>query len=273
MLKLDAVREMLARNGLQHITALDTGGASMAATAERTLDREELAFQTIGWHYNTRRKVTLSPSLFTFNSAAWTASTNGLTQAGKFVNATVGQTLSISSGTTTTGNAVVTAVDPSGNWVNVDTALNATDLASGVAGSATNNIIAVPTGAIWIDTDLESYSIDAAQNGSRLYDVENGTQFWDRDLVCTYAVRLSFECIPELYARHIMLMAAAEFAAAYGNKDRQRSIQNALYDSHGTVRAADARLQDYNVLNSIDALRTRGMRRTGVYVEGTWAAP
>jgi len=272
MLKLDAVREILARNGLQHITALDTGGASMAGTAERTLDREELAFQTIGWHYNIRRNVTISPSLYTFNNAAWTASTKGITQAGKFTTATVGQTISITSGATA-GDVVVTAVDPSGNWVNVDTSINATDLASGVAGNATNNIIAVPTGAIWIDTDLESYSIDAAQNGSRLYDVENGTQFWDQDLVCTYAVRLSFECIPELYARHIMLLAAAEFASAYGNKDRLRSIREALYDSHGTVRAADARLQDYNVLNSSDALRTRGMRRTGVYVEGTWAAP
>lgn len=61
MTKLDAVNELLASCGKRPVTVLDTGGASWAAEAERVIDRKELEIQSLGWNYNRRNEVTLSP--------------------------------------------------------------------------------------------------------------------------------------------------------------------------------------------------------------------
>lgn len=61
MTKLDAVNYILTGNGQRPVTVLDTGGTSYVAEAERLLDTVELEIQTRGWHYNTLRKVSLTP--------------------------------------------------------------------------------------------------------------------------------------------------------------------------------------------------------------------
>jgi len=61
MTKLEGVCEILERCGHPIAIALDTGGASRVADAERWLDRENLEVQSIGWHFNTRKDVTLTP--------------------------------------------------------------------------------------------------------------------------------------------------------------------------------------------------------------------
>lgn len=60
MTKLEAVNHVLREVGLAGTVALDTDGASNAAQVERILDLTELEVQTKGWHYNTRRGVTLA---------------------------------------------------------------------------------------------------------------------------------------------------------------------------------------------------------------------
>lgn len=62
MTKLDAINEMLTKQGARPISQLDTGGASHAAVAEYILDAVELEFQSRGWHYNTRSNVELAPN-------------------------------------------------------------------------------------------------------------------------------------------------------------------------------------------------------------------
>lgn len=62
MTKLDAVNHILRVVGLPAVPALDTGGASRAAEAERILDEEELRVQSERWNYNTRTNVTLTPN-------------------------------------------------------------------------------------------------------------------------------------------------------------------------------------------------------------------
>jgi hypothetical protein len=52
--KLDAVNGVLMRLGLFVVPALDTGGTTVQAQAERTIDDAELRIQRIGWHWNTR---------------------------------------------------------------------------------------------------------------------------------------------------------------------------------------------------------------------------
>ena len=60
MNKIDAVNAVLRRIGLTPVSALDTGGLSVQAQAERYLDDADLACQARGWHFNTRSNVTLT---------------------------------------------------------------------------------------------------------------------------------------------------------------------------------------------------------------------
>jgi hypothetical protein len=60
MNKLDAVNAVLRRIGLTPVSALDNGGLSVQAQAERYLDDADLACQARGWHFNTRSNVTLT---------------------------------------------------------------------------------------------------------------------------------------------------------------------------------------------------------------------
>lgn len=59
--KLDSVNEMLEAIGESPATALDTGGTSIEARAEVTLDRNSRRVQEEGWFENTDKDVTLSP--------------------------------------------------------------------------------------------------------------------------------------------------------------------------------------------------------------------
>lgn len=60
MEKLTAVNEVLRRVGLPPVSALATD-SSAAAHAERFIDSVDRAVQSKGWHFNTRRRVLLSP--------------------------------------------------------------------------------------------------------------------------------------------------------------------------------------------------------------------
>ena len=58
--KLEAVNVMLSVIGESPVNSLGSGLAD-AEAAERILDRVNKEVQTEGWHFNTRRKYTLSP--------------------------------------------------------------------------------------------------------------------------------------------------------------------------------------------------------------------
>jgi hypothetical protein len=64
MTKLEAVNIILRGMGRAGTAALDTGGNSEAAQAERTLDEVEQRVQTMyPWYFNERFDVTLSPDV------------------------------------------------------------------------------------------------------------------------------------------------------------------------------------------------------------------
>lgn len=62
MNKLEAVNNVLRRVGILPVASLDTNGSSAAAHAERFIDAASKSLQARGWHFNTRRDVTLSPN-------------------------------------------------------------------------------------------------------------------------------------------------------------------------------------------------------------------
>lgn len=63
MTRLEAVNEILQRCGQHPAPGLETGKASRAAQAERVLDRVNRRVQQREWHFNTRRRVTLTTTL------------------------------------------------------------------------------------------------------------------------------------------------------------------------------------------------------------------
>lgn len=268
MQKLEAVRQMLELCGLQHISALDTDGASMAAFAERILDRENIALQEYGWHFNRRDDVELEPSLYTFSNAAWDAATKKITQAGAFEDATVGQTLDITAGATTLGEVIVTGIDAGFNYVIVDTEIDPSNIASGVVGEAVNNKIVLPETALNIDSIDHN---DVVQLGSKLYDHETNEPLFEDSVTVTYTALIDFDCLPEAFARYVMLTAAERFASAYSNnKSTIGYIGMKLREAEAKCKRAEIDTSDCNVLDSTFARDIRGQRPRRTSVLGVW---
>lgn len=269
MQKLEAIRQILELCGLQHVAALDTDGASMAAFAERILDRENIALQEYGWYFNRRDDVDLSPSLFTFDDAAWDVATKKITQTDKFTNATVGQTLTITAGAETLGDVVVTGVDAGFDYVTVATSIDTGNLSSGVVGVAANNKITLPESALNIDGIDSS---DVVQLGSKLYNRETNEPLFTDTITVTYTALIDFDCLPEAFARYVMLTAAERFASAYSNnKSTIGYIGMKLREAEAKCKRAEVDSSDCNVLNSTFARNIRGQRPSNTSVFGVWS--
>jgi len=266
MQKLEAIRQMFELCGLQHLSALDTDGASAAAFAERILDRENIAQQQQGFYFNDRAEVTLSPSLYSFDAATWTAASNRLTQTGKFTDANVGQTVSVTSGTATVGEAVVTATDGA-DYIELDTQLDPSNQ-TGVVGVAVNNVITLPEEAIAID----STSITTAvQLGSVLYDKDTNSKFFDDDVTVAYTALVEFNCVPEAFALYVMYTAAERFCVSYcKDKTNLRFIGSKLREAQAQWNIADQQAADLNVLDNNFGRMIRGQRPATKPVYGAW---
>ena len=223
---LEAVNEILSRCGLGHAPALNTNGNDLVAEVERAIGRHELSVQAEGWHWNRRKNVKLGPDLFTFDSAAYTAASRTLTQAGKFATASVGCALTLS-GTGVTLNRTTISELLDDDSVNVTDTIAAGDLGGGVVGQATTNAITFSNSIIEIDTEQSSELVDMVPRDRKLLDMVNNTDQFSESVTVTYLERLAWCDIPLLARRYIMLLA-------YG------SIQE-----HQLVKATTARVRTY----------------------------
>lgn len=61
MNKLRAVNRIFNKCGIGSVSALDTGGASLASEAERLIDSVAMEVQAEGWHFNIRTNVEVEP--------------------------------------------------------------------------------------------------------------------------------------------------------------------------------------------------------------------
>lgn len=61
MNKLQAVNRIFNKCGIGSVSALDTGGASLASEAERLIDSVSMEVQAEGWHFNIRTNVEVAP--------------------------------------------------------------------------------------------------------------------------------------------------------------------------------------------------------------------
>lgn len=258
MTKLDAVREILYRNGLRPSGALQTGTQSDMGIAEDMLDQEELAVQARGWHYNTIIDYELSPVLYAITNAAWTDATKTLTQTGSFEDATVGQTITITSGATA-GNCTV-ATKVSDNAVTLEEDISSGgDIASGIVGVAANNKIALPASTIRVDTDRESARFDFTQQGGRVYDRIENTDMFTVGYKFTLIDRKDWGCIQMEVRRWVCLRAAIRFSE-HRMTDQYASIMRAEADAKRRAFRLNSVLTNANFFRTSQAARSRGFR-------------
>lgn len=259
MTKLEAVQEVLRRNGMEPGPALDPTGPSMMGKAERILDAEELAIQTRGWHYNTKYNVEVSPSLYTFTGADWTALTRTLTSTGDFADAWAGQTLTLSGTGVTAGDYVVESVT-SDDAVVLTTSCAAGNLSGAVAGEAQTNAIELPSGIIRIDTDGYDYWRDLTQRGPILLDKDDNVTMFDDSVRVTYVERLGFGCIPQAVQYYIAMSAALTLSETFGDPQRRGVIAQALNYAKSMAMSINSGDEDANIFNNPASLRHQGRR-------------
>ena len=267
MTVLQAIQEIFRRCGMPTPSAIATGSGSAVGECERVLDEADLRIQGNGgqgWNYNRRRDVLIEPSLYSITNATWTNSTYGITQTGSFTGATVGQTVSMTGGTGVTAQDVeVLEVDPSGNWINVDTDINGAsgDIASGVTGTAATNRIIIPTGCISIDTYGADEWRNFTQLGNYLYDLDNNTEQFDQGYKFEYVLRYNLGCIPHEIAEFIVSEAAVSFAAMMNTDgSRRQEIGRKWLSAKAAAKRANLRSLDTNILNTPEAYINRGFR-------------
>jgi len=188
MTKLEAVNAVLRRLGLPPVSALDTNGISTQAHAERYFDDADRACQARGWHFNTRRKVTLTRN--------------------------------------------------------------------------ENNKVVVPANTYRIDTDGVDTDKDTTVVGGFLYDIENNTDVWGKDLVVTYVAQTSVTDLPQTFADYIVTEAAYQMNRTH---KKDQSIDGMLRDEAGRryaeCRREDDSRADVNVLNTGEMNQFRGRPR------------
>ena len=195
MTKLEAINAILRRLGLTPVSALDTGGNSTQAQAERYLDDSNRSCQARGWHFNTRKGVTLTR--------------NG------------------------------------------------------------SNKIAVPAGTYRIDTSGTCSHIDVSVVGGFLYDLENNTDVWARDLEVSYVMSSDFADLPQTFADYVV----SEAAFLYNRAHKANPAIDTALSAETTRRYSEAKREDddradVNVLNTSEMNQMRGrprMRDRSVY--------
>lgn len=195
MTKLEAINAILRRLGLTPVSSLDTGGNSTQAQAERYLDDADRSCQARGWHFNTRRGVTLAR--------------NG------------------------------------------------------------SNKVAVPAGTYRIDTSGSCSSIDVSVVGGFLYDLENNTDVWSRDLEVSYVSHAAFTDLPQSFADYVVSEAAFLYNRAHkANKAIDGALAAEAERRYSEAKREDDDRADVNVLNTSEMNQMRGrprMRDRSVY--------
>lgn len=254
--KLEGVNKVIRASGKLPVPSLDTGGNSWAGIAERVIDLEDLQVQTRGWHYNTRHNVTVSPVLYTFDNATWEEADKRLTQADKFTQATVGQTIQANG-----VNAVVVGVDTSaGAYIVLDTDITTGGDASGISGVALTNRIAVPAGTLTVDADRCRDSRDITQEGGRLYNRDDNTDMFSSSVIITHVVRYEFNCLPLVIRNLIIGRSIIEFLRTHGPQDRVGMAERELQRIDLEARKWETKMIDPNIFKTAGAQRLMGRR-------------
>lgn len=123
--------------------------------------------------------------------------------------------------------------------------------------------IVVPGDFLSIRTD----SRDVAQRGRYLYDLSNGTLFFDRDVECKVIRHVPFADLPETAASYISAKAVLWFQMNYdGDEIRTRRLEREVNEAYAVMNIEHTRARKSNFIDSNVRLQrlkyvTRGARR------------
>ena len=121
------------------------------------------------------------------------------------------------------------------------------------------NKIAVPSGCLWIHPSGGDCGRSITQLGGYLYDLEESSQEFTRDLECTYALRYEFGCIPLHIQLYIVARAAWEYNEKHvKDKAVRRHLEGRLAMAKGDAERIEIKVADTNILNTSEHRRLRG---------------
>lgn len=125
-----------------------------------------------------------------------------------------------------------------------------------------DNDILLPSATLAVDSDGDDRDRDLVQRGPRLWDRDNLTFNFDKEVKVRITLALTFEDIPETARRYIAMRAARIFQ----NRVEGRADENDLRDEMSAMAdlmADELRSQDNNALH--DNWSTAGTIRRHVY--------
>lgn len=130
-----------------------------------------------------------------------------------------------------------------------------------------NNQIECPTGTLAIDTTREDEIYNVTQLGSLLYDLDNNTYVFERDLKCEYILRIEYACIPPPVREYIACSAAARYNEQFGSQSRQPYLFREQERARTRALQFDERVGDVNILKTDEARRLKGWRYSGGIID------
>lgn len=258
--KLEAVNEILEIIGEPEFLALDTAGTSIASEAERMLDREGDRIQKKGWFQNQEFDFTIQiatlkiavsggAGTFLFDEDV-TESVSGA--VGRFKFEETGEMFLVPTTGTFTGGKTLTG------------AVSAATRDGAAAIVLTESKIALdPT---W--THIEPWETEEkrfVQFGSFLRDVRDQTLIFTRDVTVELIQFLDFLDLTEKLQEYIVKATAKKFQRfkKRGAFD-ERIARDEELEARTLADQEDGDLRDDNVLQTNEARRLKGSRRTEI---------
>jgi len=267
MLKLDAVNEMLEGAHEYAFTALDTGGVSTAAQAERILDRVGERIQAYGWHCNREIDVTLETADTTkmamvIAAGAWNAAAKTMTKVAAFADYiwASGDQISVTAGT-----GVTVAWYEIASRTSDDVIVLKESIADANNADTTTDIIG------WEDAlvaggdvlRMDSYNSDAStdvvlRNGM-LFDRDDNTFSFGDDMTVTLIRELDFTHLTEELQAFIVAESAIELHTfLIAGRVMDATLRDKALRARIRARRAEQDVAQVNVLETEHALRVQG---------------
>ena len=266
MTVLEAVNEMLESIHEYPVTELDTGGTSMAASAETTLDRFDRRIQREGWLQNTETDIELDRADVTkqdmvIAAGAWTVANKRLISVGAFSRYTyaAGDQLYVSGGTGVTAGWYEIRQKINDNAIQLVESIadtDAADITTTVIGW--ENAIELPDDIIAADT-AENAAPDVTLRAGKLYDRNDNTFSFSTDIERELTRQLAFADLSEDLAAYITTAAAVDFQKSFvGSRSSDKDLREKRHAARAQAYADDAETADHNVLQTPSALRVKG---------------
>lgn len=261
MTTLEAVNEILEAIGEPAAAALDTGGTSIEADAERTLDKIDKRVQRWGWAVNEQDEVTLN---YADRSLAMTGAASGAFTFGEtLTEATTGATgkFLYLDGTTVYLKYLTGTFETGGtDRVLTGGTSGETYSSTGLAATITSSKIAYDTDWLSITAHAEEL-IEFVPIAGFLYDKDDNTYTFDADVKVNVVTQLAWLSLTDALQDYIVKLARIDFQRSVKRGTTSDSLlKEELRMAQYVARQEDTDLRRTNLYNTRHARRIAGHR-------------